>query len=222
MGEVVQFVSRSTAAEKNLEAFVSLARDKLTAFAEGGAWDEVKWRNKRVSVVFCKYRPRNEARRRPVPLAEPFLSFAKAYFRYRYSHKPVTSVAIMLDALRMIELALIEATGGADIRDLNVPVLQLSVRFCKAYKKNETARYQSGRQIEAVADFCREHAPGRGGCRAGKAPLGSNAISRSISPRKAPSTAKADCRRMFRCSRWPTYSQRPMTWRVGTSPRSRR
>ena len=56
MGEVVQFVSRATTtAEKNLAAFVSLARDELTAFSEGGAWDELTWRNDLVSVVFCKY-----------------------------------------------------------------------------------------------------------------------------------------------------------------------
>ena len=62
MGEVVQLVSRATtAAEKNLAAFVSLARDELTAFSEDGAWDGLTWRdnrwNRKVSVVFCKYRP---------------------------------------------------------------------------------------------------------------------------------------------------------------------
>ena len=158
MGEVVQFVSRATTTvKKNLAAFVSLAGDELTAFSEGGAWDELTWRNDLVSVVFCKYRPRNEARRPPVPLAEPFQTFAKAYFRYRYSHKPVTSVGTMLDGLRMIELALIEATGKADIVDLNVQVLNLSARCCADRKTNPTARYQGARQIEAVGDFCREH-----------------------------------------------------------------
>ena len=162
MGKVVQFVSRATTtAEKNLAAFVSLARDELTAFSEDGAWDGLTWRdhrrNRRVSVVFCKYRPRNEARRPPVPLAEPFLTFAKAYFRYRYSHKPVTSVSPMLDALRMIELALIKTAGKADIVDLSAQVLSLSTQCCADRKTNLTARYQSGRQIEAIGDFCRDH-----------------------------------------------------------------
>ena len=158
MGEVVQFVSRATTtAEKNLAAFVSLARDELTAFSEGGAWDELTWRNDLVSVVFCKYRPRKEARWPPVPLAEPFLTFAKAYFRYRYSHKPVTSVGTMLNGLRMIELELIKTTGKADIVDLSAQVLNLSARCCADRKKNLTARYQAARQIEAVGDFCRDH-----------------------------------------------------------------
>ena len=162
MGKVVQFVSRATTtAEKNLAAFVSLARDELTAFSEDGAWDGLTWRdhrrNRRVSVVFCKYRPRNEAGRPPVPLAEPFLTFAKAYFRYRYSHKPVISVSPMLDALRMIELALIKTAGKADIVDLSAQVLSLSTQCCADRKTNLTARYQSGRQIEAIGDFCRDH-----------------------------------------------------------------
>ena len=158
MGEIVPFVSRTTAAaEKNLDSFVSLARDRLTAFSEGGAWDALTWRNDRVSAVFCKYRPRSEARRPPIPLAEPFLTFAKAYFRYHYSHKPVTSVGPMLNALRMIELALIHATGRADILDLGVPMLDLSARYCADFKKNKTAQYHGGRHIESIADFCRKH-----------------------------------------------------------------
>ena len=158
MGETVQFVSRPrVAARENLEAFVRLARDKLTAFAEGGAWDEVTWRNDRESVVFCKYRPRSEARRPPVPLAEPFLTFAKAYVRYRYSHKPVTSLPVMISALRMVERALIEVTGRADILDLSVPVLDLNARFFAEFKRTKSVQYQEGRHIEAIADFCREH-----------------------------------------------------------------
>ena len=59
MGEVVQLVSRATtAAEKNLAAFVSLARDELTAFSEDGAWDGLTWRdnrwNRKVSVVILQ------------------------------------------------------------------------------------------------------------------------------------------------------------------------
>ena len=158
MGETVQFVSRPTvAARENLEAFVLLARDKLTAFSEGGAWDEVTWRNDRVSLVFCKDRPRSEARRPPVPLAEPFLTFAMAYTRYQYSHKPVTSLAPMLSALRMIELALIQATGRADILELSVPVLDMTAQFCRERHKNKTSQYLRGRLVEAIADFCREH-----------------------------------------------------------------
>ena len=159
MGEVVQFVSRAAkTAEHNLGAFVKLARDELTAFSEGGAWDGLTWRNDRsVSVVFCKYRPRSEARKAPIPLAEPFLTFAKAYLRYRYSHRPVKSLAVLLLALRMIERALIQANGRADILDLNTPALNLSARLCAELRSNKTAQYQRGGQIEAVADFCRQH-----------------------------------------------------------------
>ena len=158
MAEIVQFVSRpQAAAQKNLTAFVRLAHDTLTAFANGGAWDELTWRNNRVTVVFCKHRPSSEARKPPVPLAEPFLTFAKAYLRYQYSHKPTTSVYQMLAALRMIELALNSAKGRADILELSIPVLDLSTRVCADLLKNTDTQCQVGRQIEALADFCREH-----------------------------------------------------------------
>ena len=119
--------------------------------------DQLTWRHNQMSVVFCKYRPRSEARKPPVPLAEPFLTFAKAYVRYRYSHKPLKYLTRMLGALRMIERALIEATGHADIVDLSVPVLDLSARYCAEFKRNKSTRYQEGRAMEAVADFCRDH-----------------------------------------------------------------
>ena len=57
----------------------------------------------------------------------------------------------------MIERALIEANGRADILDLNTPTLNLSARLCADLTSNKTAQYQRGRQIEAVADFCRQH-----------------------------------------------------------------
>ena len=158
MTEIVQFVSHAkAAAQENLNDFVNLAQRKLTAFSGGGAWDEVTWRSDRVSVVFCKYRPRSESRRPPVPLAEPFQTFAKAYFRYQYSHRPTTSAATMIKALRMIELALIQANGRAEIHDLSVPVLDLSARYCAELQKSKEAQYHVGHHIEAIADFCRRH-----------------------------------------------------------------
>ena len=157
MGEVVQFVSRAKAkARENLDAFVQLARNELTAFSDGGAWDETRWRNGGTTVVFCKHRPRRKARSTPIPLTEPFLTFAKAYLRYQYSHKPVRSLGRMISAIRMIELALLDASGRADILDLSVPVLDLSARYCAEHYVSKQVQYQAGRQIEALADFCRE------------------------------------------------------------------
>lgn len=158
MADIIQFVSRAQlSAQENLNEFIRLAQHDLTAFSGGGAWADLTWRDERVSMVFCKYRPRTESNHAPIPLAEPFLQFAKAYFRYQYSHKPVTSAARMLAALRMVELALIEATGRADIQELNVPVLDLSIRYCVKLQESKVSQYQVGRQIEALSDFCRAH-----------------------------------------------------------------
>lgn len=157
MADITQFVSREErAAEENLAAFISLARDELTVFSDGGAWDDSTWSKGNLKIVFCKHRPRSDSKKVPIPLDEPFLSFAKAYVRYRYSHQPVSSVATWLSGLRMLEKALIRSTGRADISGLSVPVLDLSIRLCReSFEAGHL--YQAGRQIEAVAGFCREH-----------------------------------------------------------------
>lgn len=158
MADIIQFVSRSESdAQENLDEFIRIAQFDLTGFADGGAWDDLAWRNDRVSVVFCKHRPRADARKSPVPLGEPFLSFAKAYFRYRYSHKPVTSAGDWMVALRLVELALIDSAGRADIKDLGIPILDVSATLCSQLLKSKDSHYRIGRQIEALADFCRQH-----------------------------------------------------------------
>ena len=157
MGEIIPFVSRSNkTAQQNLAAFVCFARDQLTAFADGGAWDELTWRKDRVSAVFCKYRPRYAQRSSPVPLDEPFLTFAKSYFRYKYSHKPTVSTYRTLAALRLIERALIESTGRANILDLSVLVLDLSAQYCAEIYSSGYSRHQVGCETEAIAEFCRK------------------------------------------------------------------
>ena len=89
-------------------------------------------------------------------MAEPFQTFAKAYVRYQYSHRPTTSLGPMIQALRMIEFALIKATGGAEILELSVPVLDLSERHCADLLASKDVQYQTGRHIEAIANFCRK------------------------------------------------------------------
>ena len=158
MAELLVFRSRANAtAQENLNDFVSHARDGLTAFADGGAWNELTWRNEWVSVVFCKHRPMSEARRPPVPLDEVYLPFAKAYFRDRYSHKPAKAVTAMISAIRMVELALIDATGHASILNLSVPVLDQSARNCVDRFKSKDTMYQVGCHIAALANFCRDN-----------------------------------------------------------------
>lgn len=125
MGEIVQFVPRADRdARVNLAEFIRLAREDLTAFASGGAWEDDTWRQGKTTVVFA-------TRTAPLdsysftPMAEPFKQFAKAYVRYVYSHKPVKSLAMMLQALRCLEAGLLEAFGRADIQLLSAAAMDV-------------------------------------------------------------------------------------------------
>src|SRR5690242_6711782 len=107
MGDIVQFVPRAERdASANLAEFIRLAKEDLTAFGADGAWNGDRWQHDKTVVVFAtKTAPLGTYTF--TPMAEPFKQFAKAYVRYRYSHKPVKSVVMMLQALRCVEAGLL-------------------------------------------------------------------------------------------------------------------
>ena len=65
-------------------------------------------------------------------MAEPFCSFAKAYFRYQYGMRPTKSIATRLAALRALDAALTENGREGNPVDVDAGVLnraaQLSVK----------------------------------------------------------------------------------------------
>ncbi len=156
MGDVVQFVPRAgREAIGNLAEFIRLAKEDLTAFANGGAWDRDKWQQNETVVVFAtKTAPLDSYSF--TPFAEPFLQFAKAYIRYRYSHKPVKSLAMMLQALRCVEAGLLAACGRADVGLLCGAVMDACASKCKEFYSNEDVHHKTGLQLQAIFDFLRE------------------------------------------------------------------
>ncbi len=155
MGEVVQFVPRAERdASENLAEFIRLAKDDLTAF-ENGAWDGDKWQHNETVVVFAtKTAPLDSYNF--TPMAEPFKQFAKAYVRYRYSHKPVKSLAMMLQALRCVEAGLLTACGRAEIGLLNGAVMDVCASKCREFYSSEDVHHKTGLQLQAIFDFLRE------------------------------------------------------------------
>ena len=132
-----------------------MAKEDLTAFGRGGAWDEDRWQQGETVVVFAtKTAPLDSYSF--TPMAEPFKQFAKAYVRYRYSHKPVKSLATMLQALRCVEAGLVAACGRADLGMLSGAVMDVSADKCRAFYGSEDVRCSTGRHIEAIFDFVRE------------------------------------------------------------------
>lgn len=78
MSDLVQFVPRAERdCNENLAEFIRLAKEDLTAFADGGAWDSDKWQHNATVVVFAtKTAPLDSYSF--TPMAEPFKEFAKA------------------------------------------------------------------------------------------------------------------------------------------------
>lgn len=156
MGEIVQFVPRAERdAARNLAEFIRLAKEDLTAFGAGGAWDSDKWQNDKTVVVFATKTAPLDAYSF-TPMAEPFKQFAKAYVRYRYSHKPVKSLAMMLQALRCIEAGLLAACGRAEIELLSGAVMDVCAGKCRDFYSSEDVHHKTGLQIQAIFDFARE------------------------------------------------------------------
>ena len=156
MGDVVQFVPRAEYdANNNLAEFIRLAKEDLTAFASGGAWDGDRWQQSEAVVVFA-------TRTAPLdsysftPLAEPFMQFAKAYIRYRYSHRPVKSLAMMLQALRCVEAGLLSACSRADVGLLSGAVMDVCANKCREFYSSEDVHHKTGLQLQAIFDFLRE------------------------------------------------------------------
>lgn len=156
MGELVHFVPRTDRdASANLAEFIRLAREDLTAFASGGAWEKDKWKHNETTVVFAtKTAPLDSYSY--TPMADPFKQFAKAYVRYRYSHKPVKSLAMMLQALRCVEAGLLAACGRSEIQLLTVAVMDVCAAKCREFYVSEDVHHKTGLQLQAVFDFVRE------------------------------------------------------------------
>lgn len=156
MSDVIQFVSRAELdAKANLAAFINLAKERLTAFGAGGAWDSNRWEHDEVVAVFAtKTMPLTSYSY--TPMAEPFMQFAKSYLRYSFSHAPVKSVAYMLQALRCVEAGLL-ASGEADIRRLTAAIMDVSAEKCREFYRSDDLLCNTGRQLQKLFDFVREH-----------------------------------------------------------------
>ncbi len=154
MSNVVQFIPRADRdASANLADFIRLAREELTAFASGGAWESDKWQHDETIVFATKTAPLDPYAF--TPLAEPFKQFAKAYVRYCYSHKPVKSLAMVIQALRCVEAALIAACGCAEISRLSVAVMDVCASKCREFYSSEDVHHKTGLQLQGIFDFLR-------------------------------------------------------------------
>ncbi len=160
MAEIVHFVPRAELeAEENMKGFVDVCRSRLTVFGadlnfDSNVWDvsaalEIK-KSVRQRLIFSNWN--TVGNRQWIPMAEPFLWFAKAYVRYQHAHRPTKSVSQRLAALRAIELALSENVEPSDPIMITAQILNRASQLCVA-KFAQAAAYRVCGQIELLNDF---------------------------------------------------------------------
>lgn len=162
MGDLVVFVPQAQRdALENLRDFVAICRDRLTVFGRDLEFDSNVWDvtesarlkaqgRKRVRVYFSNLATVDEAT--PQAMAEPFLSFGKAYLRYMQGMRPTKVIHFRTAALRALESALAERSSSpnpvcADAAVFNRAAHLITDRFGKE------AAYRVGGQLQMVAEF---------------------------------------------------------------------
>jgi hypothetical protein len=160
MAEVIHFTPRSELeAGANVRDFIEVCRTKLTAFGADLCFDDNVWdvtealglkRSKRERIVFSTWGSVNATN--PIPLSEPFLSFAKAYLRYQHGLRPTKSIGSRIAALRVVEAALSENGSIPDPPNINPQILNRAAQLCSDKFTKATA-FRVGGQLEMLSGF---------------------------------------------------------------------
>ena len=160
MAEIVLFrPRRELGAQANLQAFIEFCRNRLTVFGERlqydlDTWDvtdfiPLKGKNGALRAVFSSWATANEPA--PTSMPEPFLGFAKAYFRYKHGLQPAKAIGFRISALRALCAAL-EEHGTANPVAADSGVFNRAAQLLAAHY-SKSAAYRIGHQLELVATF---------------------------------------------------------------------
>lgn len=159
MSEIALFVPAPDAShQKNLEEFIGLCRDQISAFGDSlnfddDVWDvsaSIDWRghgDKRARIRFSHGFVRGAEE---VWLVQPFRDFAKAYIRYSYAFAPVKNLHPRISSLRMIERALRDLGLPVCITSINRSALDRAATLAREYFQAGAA-YQVGNKLEQLA-----------------------------------------------------------------------
>jgi len=148
MSKLFYFSSRiEIDARQNLGVFITQCRDDLTVFGTDLNWDHWLWPK---VANFTKLGSGSRSISVEDRMDEPFISFAKAYFRYQQGHNP-TGTKNESKALKVLEFVLSERGGAPDIVALDTTLLDRAVEVAREHF-DKTA-YQCGRELERLAKF---------------------------------------------------------------------
>ncbi|SKD04698.1 hypothetical protein SAMN05445504_9289 [Burkholderia sp. CF099] len=165
MPDVILFTPRAElTAAQNLDELVDVARSQLKTFGADLNFDSNNWsfihKNAVAQIRFGTWEStrRGLSPRMMVPMAEPFLSFSKAYIRYSQAHDPVKNPATFrLIALRVLHDALLDVTRAVNVTALTPIVLNRAVDLIRDRFVGESLP-NYGYAVEGVSDFVQKHA----------------------------------------------------------------
>lgn len=167
MADIIQFIPRVECdAKANLQGFIALCRDELTVLGADLDWNSNYWNVTKYlerkgtkgpfAFIFNNYdsagiklRSATEA----VPMAQPFLDFAKSYMRYQHAWKRTTGYVLRLTALRVLEKALIERNddGIPHVEKVDPHVLFRAIQIFQ--ENNPRSAYHVAVQLKLIADL---------------------------------------------------------------------
>lgn len=163
MSNVVLFTPLAEkTAQENLDDFIELCKNKLTLFGKDLPFDDPVWdvtdfvqargKTSRKRIIFSNWETART--REPQSMAEPFVSFAKAYVRYQQGYRAVIDFGVRVTPLRAILAALDEIEAVSPL-DVDGHVLNRAAQLIEESNSAERA-YRLGQQLQLIAEFLSE------------------------------------------------------------------
>ncbi len=136
---------------ENITEFIHVCKDDLTVFGADIDWNDTSWPK---AANFTKLGTQGQGFHASDRMDDAFIDFAKAYFRYQQGHHP-TSTKNESKALRVIEAALLQVSGSADVAGLNIAILDEAAILARRHY-SPGAAYHCGRELQRLARFVSE------------------------------------------------------------------
>lgn len=161
-------VNENFSSEEVLFDFINMAKNDLEIFGKDLDFDSNIWditetnpgkQNTKQKIIFSNLECSKESNKftidNMIPLKEPFLSFTKAYLRYKQAMEPVKSFSPLIASMRLLEQALLEMTQTANPLNITTDILNRAIALGKE-NFTEAVVYRQGAFLQKVAQFISE------------------------------------------------------------------
>lgn len=150
--------------EETLYEFINMAKNELEIFGKDLPFNDNIWditdtipgkQNTKHRIYFSNLEDSKKRKKKDeiiIPMREPFLSFSKAYLRYKQGMSPITTFIPLLTSMRLLEYALIDMTQKSNPADVNTDVLNRAIEIGKKHFTLNVL-YRHGGQLEKIAKF---------------------------------------------------------------------